>query len=88
MVAHFSLRAGADLTCHAEEDHLLQILTEIERIHNQIVNVERAFAIKRLRMKLRGRRMPSKREFEALEAAVEAIVQSSGLFPADSKMQS
>lgn len=53
----------------------------MELVRNQVRELRRAYDFKRLRAKLRGRRVPSKAEQQALSEAIEAVKRVAGMLP-------
>ncbi len=85
MVEHLSNLVGGDLARSATESQLLDALNRLELARNRILEIRRAYDIKRIRAKLNGRRVPSNIEGENLAKAIEAAKQNAGMLPSKRK---
>lgn len=81
MIAHLEALTGAGICHDASAEQLLEALGRLERNRNQILEVERAYARKRIRQKLRGRRTPSKAQTQALQDAFDTLRRNAKMLP-------
>lgn len=72
---------GTDLAHSAEERHLLDALSRLERVRQQILELRRAFERRRIRQKLRGRRVPDQAEERVFQEAILRLCRAAEILP-------
>lgn len=80
-IANLSYLVGANLKDTTDESHYLEALLRMEKVHNQILELKRAYERKRIRLKFRGKRIPTKAENQELSDAIMAVRLAAGMYP-------